>query len=233
MIRKIINIDKNKCIGCGLCVSACDEGAIVVVNGKAELLCEDHCDGLGDCLPVCPVDAILFEVKEPEVYKKTTVETNTENKQPEDLSCGCPATFPKPAGNDSHETASKQTYIYYWPIQIKLMPITGPRFYDADLLFAADCTAFAYGNFHEEFMKNRTTIINCVKFDKSDYSEKLTTILRTNRIKSMTLVRMNVPCCSGIESVAKYALKNCGKVIPYRAVVMSIDGRIIESIQEE
>ena len=231
MVRNIIKIDEDKCNGCGLCVSACHEGAIGLVDGKAKLLRDDYCDGLGNCLPVCPTEAITFEEREAAEYDEAAVKANIESKQPETLACGCPGTNSKTIKHEnySERTVSAETHLNQWPVQIRLVPQNAPYFKNANLLVAADCTAFAYGNFHSEYMKNRITIIGCPKLDEGDYSEKLTAILKQNDIKSVTVVRMEVPCCGGIENAAKNALKNCGKLIPWQVVTISTDGKILEN----
>ncbi|MCL2517279.1 MAG: 4Fe-4S binding protein [Oscillospiraceae bacterium] len=218
MLRKVIKIDEDKCNGCELCVSACHEGAIGMVDGKAKLLRDDYCDGLGDCLPVCPTEAITFEEREADPYK-----------QPETLDCGCPGTNSKTLKHESksESTVFTTTQLNQWPVQIRLVPQQAPYFKNANLLVAADCAAYAYGNFHNDFMKNRITLIGCPKLDDVDYSEKLTNILKLNDIKSITVVRMEVPCCGGIENAVKTALKNSGKLIPWQIVVISTDGKIL------
>ena len=235
MVRKIIKIDEDKCDGCGLCVSACHEGAIDLVYGKAKLLRDDYCDGLGNCLPVCPTGAITFEEREAAEYDESSVKTNMENKQPEALACGCPGTHSKAIERDAYheqecsQAVSVQTYLNQWPVQIKLVPINAPYFNDTNLLVAADCAAYAYGNFHGEYMKNRITVIGCPKLDDGDYSGKITAILQQNNVKSVTVVRMEVPCCGGIESAVKTALQNCGKMIPWQVVTISTDGKVLEN----
>lgn len=230
MVRKIIKIDGNRCNGCGLCVSACHEGAIGLIDGKAKLLRDDYCDGLGDCLPVCPTDAITFEEREAAPYNAEAVKENAKNKAPEPLACGCAGTqsrsIPRSGCEGPEKAVSAPTHLAQWPVQIKLVPQAAPYFQDAHLLVAADCTAYAYGNFHSEFMKNRVTVIGCPKLD-GDYSEKLTAILANNNIKSVTVVRVEVPCCGGIENAVKTALKNCGKEIALQVIVISTDGRIL------
>ena len=235
MVRKIITINEDKCIGCELCVNACHEGAIGMVNGKAKLLRDNYCDGLGNCLPVCPTEAITFEEREAAEYDAVAVKTNMENVQPEALACGCPGTHSKVINRDaakydpaSEPTAQVETHLNQWPVQIKLVPVNAPYFENANLLVAADCTAFSYGNFHAEYMRNKVTIIGCPKLDEGDYSEKLTAILQANNIKSVTVVRMEVPCCGGIENAVKTALQNCGKMIPWQVVTISTDGKILE-----
>ena len=233
MLRKIIKIDENKCDGCGLCVSACHEGAIGLIDGKAKLLRDDYCDGLGDCLPVCPTEAIKFEEREAKEYDEAAVKANIENKQPETLACGCPGTHSKNIKRDNQsepireQSVPTETHLNQWPVQIKLVPVNAPYFNNANLLIAADCAAYAYGDFHNKYMKNRITLIGCPKLDEGDYSEKLTAIIKQNEIKSVTVVRMEVPCCGGIENAVKTALKNCGKMIPWQVAVISTDGRII------
>ena len=232
MLRKIIKIDEEKCNGCGLCADACHEGAIGMIDGKAKLLRDDYCDGLGDCLPVCPTGAITFEEREAAEYNEIAVKANMQNKQPDTLACGCPGIHSKSIEHKKAETKteqsiSAQTHLNQWPVQIKLVPVNAPYFRDAHLLVSADCSAYAYGNFHAEYMKNRVTLIGCPKLDDGDYSEKLTDILKLNDIKSVTVTRMEVPCCGGIENAVKTALKNCGKMIPWQVVTISTDGQIL------
>ena len=231
MIRKIIKINDEKCNGCGACAAACHEGAIGMVNGKAKLLYEDYCDGLGDCLPVCPVDAITFEEREAPAYNEAAV-LAAKGKSQETLPCGCPGTQSRVIRReetvsvcDSSQSVSR---LSQWPVQIKLAPANAPYFDDANLLVAADCTAYAYGRFHDDFIRNRITLIGCPKLDDGDYTEKLTQIIANNNIKSLTIVRMEVPCCGGIENAAKQALQKSGKFIPWQVVTISTDGRIIE-----
>ena len=227
MIRKIIKIDEEMCNGCGACAEACHEGAIQMVNGKAKLIREDYCDGLGDCLPACPTNAITFEEREALSYNAEAV-LNAKEKN-KTLPCGCPGTNSKSIVRE--ETKACQpvySQLSQWPVQIKLVPVNAPYFDNADLLIAADCTAYAYGNFHNEFIRNHITLIGCPKLDNVDYTEKLTEIIETNDIKSMTVVRMEVPCCGGIESAAKTALQNSGKFIPWKVVTISTDGKILD-----
>ena len=233
MLRKIIKIDGEKCDGCGLCVSACHEGAIGLVDGIAKLLRDDHCDGLGDCLPVCPKGAICFEEREAAEYDEAAVKAGMSNEQQADLPCGCPGKHSRVIrGERRCEAAPEHTYtaetqLSQWPVQIRLVPQSAPYFKGADLLIAADCTAYAYGNFHGKYMKGRITIIGCPKLDDVDYSQKLTAILKSNEIRSVTVIRMEVPCCGGIENAVKAALKNCEKMIPWQVITISADGRIL------
>ena len=296
MIRRVIQIDEDKCNGCGACANACHEGAIGMVNGKAKLLRDDYCDGLGDCLPSCPTGAITFVEREAAAYDEAAVIANKQAKQasgsaggeagsvaaqrdsnPEGSSekslvhSGCPGSmarsiFRRPAAvsggtatsladktgqtgaygqaaggsvqNTSDKTADQQAGDIYnyerpsqlsqWPVQIKLAPVNAPYFDGAKLLIAADCTAYAYASFHEKFIKGHVTLIGCPKLDSVDYSEKLTEIIRRNDIQSVTIVRMEVPCCGGLEMAAKKALQDSGKFIPWQVATISIDGRILD-----
>jgi len=229
MIRKIIKIDEDKCNGCGACAAACHEGAIEMINGKAKLTREDYCDGLGDCLPACPTNAITFEEREAPAYNEEAV--NQAKQQKAKLPCGCPGTQSKAIKRDTpSEIPQTQvtSQLSQWPCQIKLVPVNAPYFENANLLIAADCTAFAYGNFHNEFIRNHITLIGCPKLDEGDYSEKLTSIIANNNIKSVKIVRMEVPCCGGIENAAKKAIQDSGKFIPWQVITISTDGKIIE-----
>jgi ferredoxin len=227
MIRKIIKIDENKCNGCGLCAKACHEGAIKMINGKAKLIRDDYCDGLGDCLPVCPTSAISFEMREALAYNEEAVKAANEP-----MACGCPGTNAKPINRECSCEVSTPTNnpsrLNQWPVQIKLVNPNANYFDNANLLIAADCTAYAYGNFHNDFIKNNITLIGCPKLDNENYAIKLTEIIKNNNIKSVTVVRMEVPCCGGIEMAVKKALMDSGKFIPWQVVTISTDGKIIE-----
>ena len=258
MIRTIINIDKEKCNGCGLCVNACHEGAIAMVDGKAELVRDDYCDGLGNCLPVCPTGAITFEEREAAAYDEEAVQENMKQKQKQESAagdkqqkhnphqhrqeqspaCDCPGSQARALKRQAEtedgpvpvqaQVSKIDSQLLQWPVQIKLVPVNAPYFDGANLLIAADCTAYAYANFHNDFIKNRIAIIGCPKLDEGDYSEKLTAILSNNNIKSVTVVRMEVPCCGGIQNAAVTALKNSGKMIPWQVVTISTTGEILE-----
>jgi len=225
MLRKIIKIDEEKCTGCGLCAAACHEGAIGMVNNKAKLLREDFCDGLGDCLPACPEDAISFEERDAPKYNASAV---LAAKKASHIH-GCPGMQAKMIQRERSEgRVSAPSELSQWPVQIKLVPAAAPYFAGADLLVAADCTAFAYGNFHAEFIKGRVTIIGCPKLDGIDYAEKLESIFSKNDIRSVTVARMSVPCCGGLENAVRRALDASGKDIPLRVVTISTDGNILQ-----
>lgn len=233
MKRRIINIDEEKCNGCGACAQACHEGAIGMVNGKAKLLRDDYCDGLGDCLPTCPTGAITFVEREAAEYDEKAVLENKRKKLAAAIPHGCPGhqlrRFERAEEESNDETKSEHhsvSRLGQWPCQIKLVPVNAPYFNGAKLLIAADCTAYAYANMHEDFMKGKITLIGCPKLDDTDYSEKLTEIIATNDIKSVTVVRMEVPCCGGLEAAAKKALQASGKFIPWQVVTLSLDGKI-------
>lgn len=235
MIRKIITINKELCNGCGICVEACHEGAIGLKDGKAVLLRDDYCDGLGNCLPVCPVDAISFEEREALDYNEAEVKRNMEIKKAAVPFTGCPGSMAKaidreaaPVSVNNTSASVPQSRLNQWPIQIKLVPVNASYFNNADLLIAADCTAFAHGDFHNRFIKNRITLIGCPKLDEIDYAKKLTEILRHNEINSITITRMVVPCCGGIVTAVKTALANSGKIIPWQVITISTDGSIID-----
>lgn len=231
MLRKIITINTEKCNGCGACATACHEGAIEMINGKAVLIREDYCDGLGDCLPACPTEAISFEVREALAYDESAVLEAKEKKSEKPLPCGCPGTKSRAIKRNSEKSetsfAKIDSKLSQWPVQIKLVPTKAPYFNGAKLLIAADCTAYAYGNFHNEFINGNITLIGCPKLDDVDYTDKLTQIISYNDIKEVTVVRMEVPCCGGIENAVKKALQLSGKFIPWRIVTISTDGRIL------
>lgn len=246
MVRKIVHIDEALCNGCGACANACHEGAIAMINGKARLIKDDYCDGLGDCLPACPMNAIQIIEREAREYDEEAVKARMEaKKRAEEKGCTganvhmCPGSMARSL-NSQKETAINraveapekevmvQSRLQQWPVQIKLAPINAPYFDNANLLIAADCTAYAYANFHEKFIKNHITLIGCPKLDEGDYAEKLTEIIRMNNIKSVKVVRMEVPCCGGIQNAVMRALQNSGKMIPWQVVTIGCDGRILE-----
>lgn len=238
MKRRIIHIDEEKCNGCGACADACHEGAISMVEGKARLMRDDYCDGLGDCLPTCPTGAITFVEREAAAYDEAAVLKNMQeklkNKESISLPFGCPGAQSKTIQHNElnvggYKPASEMpSRLSQWPVQIKLVPVKAPYFKDAELLIAADCTAYAYAGFHEKFIKGRATLVGCPKLDSVDYSEKLTEIIKNNDIKDITIVRMEVPCCGGLENAVKTALQNSGKLLPWHIVTISTDGRILE-----
>ena len=226
MVRRIIQIDEEKCNGCGACATACHEGAIGMIDGKAKLLRDDYCDGLGDCLPTCPTGAITFVEREAAAYDEAAVKANQAAKG---CSGGCPGSAARAFTPKAAPAAVPvESQLRQWPVQIKLAPIRAPWFQGARLLIAADCTAYAYGNFHQDFMKNHVTLVGCPKLDGVDYAIKLTEILRQNDIRSVTVVRMEVPCCGGIEFAVKKALQDSGKFIPWQVVTISTDGKILD-----
>lgn len=274
MVRRVIHIDQEKCNGCGICANACHEGAIGIVDGKAQLLRDDYCDGLGDCLPTCPTGAITFVEREAAAYDEAAVKAHMERRKQEQAatqasdthssavqeasaSTGCPGSRARQivheeapvftgcpgsrsqqishveeaeqaAQNEAAAPCSMQSQLTNWPVQIKLAPVRAPYFDQARLLIAADCTAYAYANFHQEFLKGKVALIGCPKLDDVDYSEKLTEIIRSNDIQSVTIVRMEVPCCGGLQHAAMTALQNSGKFIPWQVVTISIDGKILD-----
>ena len=255
MKRRIIHINRDLCNGCGACAAACHEGAIEMVEGKAVLTREDYCDGLGDCLPACPTGAITYEEREAPAYDEAAVLTAKAKKEAAQSQvkplakptapsmpahgmgggkhpCGCPGTNSKRILREEPDCAVSaapvSSRLSQWPVQIKLVPVNAPYFDDANLLIAADCTAYAYGNIHEEFIKGRVTLIGCPKLDEGDYADKLTAIISKNDIKSVTILRMEVPCCGGIENAAKRAIQASGKFIPWRVVTVTTDGRLME-----
>lgn len=240
MKRNIISIDDSLCNGCGLCVSACHEGALQLVNGKARLVSESHCDGLGACLPECPTGAIKIEAREAAAFNEAAAASKpspphaapTAAQQPT-LACGCPGTMAKSLARSAAQTAGPvatepTSSLINWPVQIKLVPVNAPYLKNAALLVAADCTAFAYADIHRRFMANKVTLIGCPKLDEGDYAEKLTAILQTNDIRSVTVLRMEVPCCGGIANAVKRALTDSGKMIPWRIVTVSTEGTILD-----
>ena len=274
MIRRVIHIDQEKCNGCGICANACHEGAIGIVDGKAQLLRDDYCDGLGDCLPTCPTGAITFVEREAAAYDEEAVKAHMErrkqeqaaghgtdshaesaNETPAFTGCpgsrarqiiheeapvftGCPGSRSQQISHEEEADAAQnavpaapfhlQSQLTNWPVQIKLAPVRAPYFNKARLLIAADCTAYAYANFHQEFLKGKVALIGCPKLDDVDYSEKLTEIIKENDIQSVTIVRMEVPCCGGLQHAAMTALQNSGKFIPWQVVTISIDGKILD-----
>ena len=239
MLRKLIKIDKEKCNGCGACADACHEGAIDIIDGKAELMREHFCDGLGDCLPKCPTGAISFEEREAPAYDEEAVKEAQKKqfaKNPAMSShSSCPGSkimqirrTETPESEKPASTADSISKLQNWPVQIKLAPANAPYFNDAKLLIAADCTAYAYASFHQDFIRNKVTLIGCPKLDQVDYSDKLTEIIQNNNIQSVTVVRMEVPCCGGLELAAKKALQASGKFIPWQIVTISLDGKILE-----
>ena len=231
MIRRIIEINQDKCNGCGACAAACHEGAIAMVDGKATLMRDDYCDGLGDCLPACPTGAITFVEREAAAYDEAAV-LAAKAKKSGPLPCGCPGTAAKAIRRQPEPDAvqrPQQSQLSQWPVQIKLAPVNAPWFDGAKLLVAADCTAYAYASFHQDFIRGRITLVGCPKLDSVDYSEKLTEILKKNHIRSITVVRMEVPCCGGIENAVKKALQASGKLIPWNVVTISTDGRILDN----
>ena len=244
--RKIVKIDENKCDGCGICVDACHEGALQIIDGKARLISESYCDGLGDCLPSCPQNAIIIEERLAEAYDEETVKKMMAERekaslqQQESLACGCPGSRSRTIKRESNTietTVSNQdqvsakrpeSQLRQWPVQIQLVPANAPYFHNANLLVASDCTAYAYANIHQDFMRNRITLIGCPKLDDTNYADKLTQILNINNIKSITILRMEVPCCGGIVNAVKQALINSGKMIPWNIVTITTDGDILE-----
>lgn len=233
MLRKIIHIEEEKCSGCGACAAACHEDAIGMVNGKAKLLRDDYCDGLGDCLPACPTGAITFTRREAAAYDEAAVKAAKREKHGDTLPCGCPGTQSRRIEHtlDDAPCAPKSgqpSRLSQWPVQIKLVPVNAPYFDGARLLIAADCTAYAYADFHERFIKGHITLVGCPKLDGVNYAEKLTDILKSNDIKSVTVARMEVPCCGGLENAVKTALRASGKLIPWQVVTISTDGKIID-----
>lgn len=241
MLRKIVKIDEEKCNGCGLCISACHEGALQLIDGKAKLVTDSYCDGLGACLPECPTGAITLEEREATAFDEAAVTKNQTaaptKPAPAQLGCGCPGTHAKtiqrpqaPAVQPNQEcntTAKPESQLQQWPCQIKLVPVNAPYLQKAHLLIAADCTAYAYANIHEDYMRNKITLIGCPKLDDTDYADKLSEIIKLNDIQSITVLRMEVPCCGGIVTAVKGALAKSGQIIPWRIVTIGTDGRIV------
>ena len=240
MVRKIIEIDRDKCNGCGACASACHEGAIGMVEGKARLLREDYCDGLGDCLPACPTGAITFVEREAAAYDQAAVQA-AQAAQGEGRpapaahahGAGCPGARamelrPRPEAGPAPEGPAPASQLRQWPVQIKLVPTQAPYYQGSRLLIAADCTAYAYAAFHRQFIRGHITLVGCPKLDGVDYAEKLGEILRRNDIKSVHIVRMEVPCCGGLEQAVRQALQSSGKLIPWQVTVIATDGRVLE-----
>lgn len=233
MVRRIIQIDREKCNGCGLCAKACHEGAIGMVDGKAQLMRDDYCDGLGDCLPVCPTNAIRFIEREAAAYDEAAVKANQAKKAEEAASCGsfggCMSSQAKTLEEQSCQGCGPVfSRLRQWPVQIQLVPVNAPYFDGAHVLIAADCTAYACGNFHQEYMAGKITLIGCPKLDPVDYSEKLSEIFRTNDVKSVTVTRMMVPCCGGMENAVRRAVEMSGKQLSLRIVVLTPDGKVLE-----
>lgn len=238
MKRRIINIDEDKCNGCGLCITACHEGALELVNGKARLVSDSYCDGLGACLPECPTGAIMLEEREAESFDEEAVQKHISEKATptgEPLACGCPGTQTKVLHRNTGQapvpvcqTGFLESQLRQWPCQLKLVPVNALYFADAHLLVAADCTAYAYANIHADFMRNKVTLIGCPKLDNIDYTEKLTAIITQNNIKSVTVLKMEVPCCTGIAVAVKNALIASQKMIPWSITTISTDGSIID-----
>jgi MinD superfamily P-loop ATPase containing an inserted ferredoxin domain len=232
MIRQIIKIDEEKCNGCGICAEACHEGAIAMIDGKTGLVRDDYCDGLGDCLPACPTGAITFETREAAEYDKEAAQKNMKQRKREprqiSVSQNGRELSESKGGHTGVLGVPAQSRLLNWPVQIKLAPVKAPYFDGARLLIAADCTAYAYGNFHDDMMRGKVTLIGCPKLDGIDYSEKLTEIIKNNEIQSVTVVRMEVPCCGGLEMAAKKALQASGKFIPWQIVTLSVEGKILD-----
>lgn len=251
MVRKIVHIDEEKCTGCGLCANACHEGAIEMRDGKAHLIRDDYCDGFGDCLPECPAGAITITEREAAAYDRKAVEANMKEHNSDEMQTQCPGSRVRIMGDrhageraetqeqrlsgvqsgnsaQTRREADVQSELQTWPVQLKLVPAVAPFFDNAKLLIAADCTAYAYARFHEDFIRNHVVLIGCPKLDRIEYTDKIQAIIERNNIKSIEIVRMEVPCCGGLEYAATEALKNSGKFLPWRVVTIGIDGRILE-----
>lgn len=228
MKRRIIQINEEKCNGCGICADACHEGAIGIVDGKAKLLRDDYCDGLGDCLPTCPTNAITFVEREAAPYDEEAVKANMAKKANACTAGGCPGAAARQIQREQTPVVPSVSIsqLQNWPVQIKLAPIQAPYFDGAKLLIAADCTAFSYARFHEDFIRGKVVLVGCPKLDSVDYSQKLTQIIQRNDIQNVTIVRMEVPCCGGLEFAVKNALQQSGKFIPWQVVTIGIDGSI-------
>lgn len=233
MKRKIVKINEEKCNGCGLCITGCHEGALQLIDGKAKLISDSYCDGLGACLPACPMDAISIIERDADEFDEEAVNERMKSSAKPNNTFSCPGTAAKSLSKKPAQAAQTkvniESQLNQWPCQIKLVPVNAPYFDGANLLIAADCTAYAYANFHQEFMKNKITLIGCPKLDAVDYAEKLTDIIKNNNIKSVTVVRMEVPCCGGLEGAAKDALRNSNKMIPWQIVTISTEGEILEN----
>ncbi|MBR5328755.1 MAG: 4Fe-4S binding protein [Firmicutes bacterium] len=235
MIRDMIKIDTNKCDGCGLCVDACKEGALAIVDGKAKLIKEDHCDGLGNCLPACPCDAITIEKQEALPFIGEEAIEAMQKKEEETLACGCSKNTirslkkQKTQGKTVCQCHKEKGCLSQWPVQIKLLPVQAGFYQNSSILVAADCTAYAYKNFHEDFIKGRITLVGCPKLDSTDYSEKLGEIFKTNHITDITLTRMEVPCCGGMEKMVKNAIALSGKELPLTVATISAEGEILST----
>lgn len=237
MIRKLVTIDDEQCNGCGLCVQACHEGAIILKDGKAKLVRDDYCDGLGDCLPVCPMDAIRLELRDAAPYDEAAVRARMAERAPQrdPLPCGCPGsdarTMPNvlPCNDSAGVPDATSSQLGQWPVQIRLVPVNAPYFDGAHLLIAADCTAYAYANFHNQFMRKAVTLIGCPKLDDGDYAEKLSAIIQQHSLHSIRIVRMEVPCCGGLERAVQQALQRSGKTIPWGVTTITVDGNLQEA----
>lgn len=224
MIRQIIQIDQEKCNGCGLCVTACHEGAIALIGGKAYLAREHYCDGLGDCLPGCPTGAITFVKREAPAYDEAAVLKAKAEKAAAHM--GCPGTRAQGRTPEAPTAGHCPSQLRQWPVQIKLVPVNAPWFDGADVLVAADCTAYAYGDFHRDMLRGKILLVGCPKLDEGDYSEKLTGIFSANHIRSVTVARMEVPCCGGLERAVKTAIANSKKDLPYQVITITTDGKV-------
>ncbi|MCE5284724.1 MAG: 4Fe-4S binding protein [Pelosinus sp.] len=231
MKRKIVSIDEERCIGCGLCITGCHEGALKLVNGKAKLVSDAYCDGLGACLPACPVNAIILEERDAEAFDEVAVKARMAlSKEADQRLGGCPGVQAKLLEKETAAAplADKSSELRQWPCQIKLVPVNAPYFAQAELLIAADCTAYAYANIHQQFMRNKITLIGCPKLDEGDYTEKLAAIIAQNQIKNVTVLRMEVPCCGALVLQVQQAIVKSGKKVACQVVIIGTDGTIIE-----